>query len=111
MATTTRKSPRRWALLPGALLALAFCAPAAQAVRTQPVDDMWVVDSPRGVTSLIRSADLLYIGGDFGFVGPDTGGGAVIAPATGAPAEPLLKINGTVRAAVSDGEGGYFIGG
>ncbi len=58
----------------------------------------------------------LYIGGDFGYVGPATGSGV------GLPADPLQPrddrplagypaINGPVYAVVADGSGGWYVGG
>jgi len=74
-----------------------------------PNPDIWITDGP---VFAIASADgILYLGGSFSYVGPNTGSGVSITTATGAVMAPYLRINGTVSAAVSDGSGGWYIGG
>ena len=71
---------RNEAFVLGALLALHCCgnSPAlAQLVR----QDLYVVDG--WVNAFAESGGTLYIGGNFMQVGPATGGGGPIAPATG----------------------------
>ncbi len=54
----------------------------------------------------------VYIGGDFSVIGPQTGGGAEVAPDSGQvlPGSSIVQ-GGSVRASVSDGQGGWYIGG
>jgi len=58
----------------------------------------------------------LYLGGDFTYVGPATGGGIAIqadpaAPANDQPDYAYPSVNGDVLAVVPDGAGGWYIGG
>ena len=58
----------------------------------------------------------LYIGGDFTYVGPATGGGIAInadpaAPANDQPDYAYPAVNGVVHAVLPDGAGGWYIGG
>jgi hypothetical protein len=71
---------------------------------------MWVTNNP--VTNIVRSGNTIYIAGVFSQVGPYTGSGVILNQSDGKLAStPLLKINGTVYASVSDRRGGWFIGG
>jgi hypothetical protein len=63
------------------------------------------------VTAMARSGNTLYVGGAFSQVGPNTGSGIPLHYGRGAPAESYAKVNGEILAAVSDGSGGWFIGG
>jgi hypothetical protein len=80
-------------------------AALAQSVR----EDFYVTDG--GVEATALSGTTLYIGGNFGSVGPASGSGVPIDAATGAPVAGFPKVAGTVNAVVPDGTGGYFIGG
>jgi hypothetical protein len=52
----------------------------------------------------------VYLAGGFDYIGPTTGYGVAVNPATGARlAGP--KVDGVVRAAVPDGSGGWYLGG
>lgn len=53
----------------------------------------------------------LYLAGSFTSVGPNTGGGVPVDPSSGKPVPCFARVNGTVYASVSDGLGGWFIGG
>lgn len=59
-------------------------------------------DTDKGIT---------YIGGEFHYVGPNTGGFASVNIGTGQLSSPLFKVDGTVYACESDGAGGWYIGG
>ncbi|RME16975.1 MAG: hypothetical protein D6797_03460 [Bdellovibrio sp.] len=71
-------------------------------------------------TSLIAN-NTLYIGGAFTLIGKASGGGLVLDPkatasgestlAAGISLDTLPKVAGNVYASVSDGEGGWYIGG
>jgi hypothetical protein len=78
---------------------------AAQAVAS----DLWGVNGP--VSAIARIDNTLYIGGDFTTVGPCTGGGAPIDRRTGAPIAGFARVTGRVTAVLSDGAGGWFLGG
>ena len=72
-----------------------------------------VVDGPNGdVKAIARGADgTTYFGGTFTAWGPQTGGGASIATADGAVNRAFPYVLGIVYASVSDGAGGFYIGG
>jgi hypothetical protein len=83
-----------------------FVAPAiAQVVN----GDLWVTDGP--VNAIVLEGNTIYIGGDFRTVGPATGGGVILDPLTGMVIPQSPKVAGQVFAAVSDGSGGWYIGG
>ena len=69
----------------------------------------WVTNGP--VNAIVPAGDKVYIGGIFTYVGPYTGGGIPIDTSTGAPVTSFPKINGTVNAVCTDGNGGWFVGG
>ncbi len=100
----------------GALLATAAVVPAtAGAVLPQPPparplpSQAFVTNDT--VNALARSGDTLYLGGDFTRIGPPTGGGTVLDPATGLRAAQFPDVRGTAFAIVPDGAGGYYVGG
>jgi trimeric autotransporter adhesin len=63
------------------------------------------------VYTIVPVGDKIYIGGDFTQVGPYTGGGVPLNSSTGLPTAAFPKINGTVNAVCTDGNGGWFVGG
>jgi trimeric autotransporter adhesin len=67
---------------------------------------------PDGYVYAIAEVDgVVYIGGDFHYVGPETGPNAFLDSATGARDDSYPKANGRINAAISDGAGGLFVGG
>lgn len=70
-----------------------------------------VVNAP--VESIVYSLDgqTIYIGGSFTRVGPSFGNGAAISLSTGAGLLSYPKVYGEINAVVSDGYGGWYIGG
>jgi len=64
-----------------------------------------------GVGSIARIGNTLYIAGGFARVGPSSGGGVPLDPSSGAPLRPYASVAGEVYACISDGAGGWFIGG
>lgn len=98
-----------------AAMALAFVlllglANSASALNDYPRNDLWVTDGR--VNAVARSADTIYIGGQFSSVAPYTGAGAIVDPDTGALSSSFPVIKGAVvRCAVSDGAGGWYLGG
>lgn len=93
-----------------ALASMAWLLATASMTQAQALDpNLWVTDGR--VTTTAISGDRLYIAGTFNYVGPRTGGFAEInAPALSRLGRPP-EVNGSVRAMVSDGEGGWYIGG
>ena len=63
------------------------------------------------VDSVLPAGKVVYIGGAFSYVGPNTGSGVPLGLRSGSALARFPRINGTVRAVVSDGHGGYYIGG
>jgi hypothetical protein len=57
------------------------------------------------------SGNTLYIGGNFSRVGPATGGAVPIDASSGLPVAGFPKVVGTVQTIVSDGAGGWYLGG
>jgi hypothetical protein len=107
---------RRPAACVAGLLAIACLAPAsAHAVLPQPPPAR-PLPSPAFVTNddvnaLARSADTIFLGGNFTRIGPPTGGSVVLDPVTGLRATQFPDVRGTVFAIVPDGVGGYYVGG
>ncbi len=96
-----------------ALLGVARVAVAS--TPTQPFSS-WVTDG--NVDSLVQSGNTLYVGGSFGYLGPDTGGAVMLSPQTGAVLSPYTPLGpvtgqfaGAVSQSISDGAGGYYISG
>lgn len=84
-------------------------APAA--AFSQVVDtDLWGVGLAN-VTAVVRVENTLYVGGVFSLVGPNTGSGIPLGYGQGAATEGYAKVNGEILTVVSDGSGGWYIGG
>src|SRR4051812_46122659 len=106
----SRLITRRIAVI-GALLAL---APPADAAISSTPDDTFVTDGD--VNAVVRTADRIYLGGEFNHVGPLTGPWVGLSRSSGQvdatmPQVALLDGDAHVAAIVSDGEGGFYIGG
>ena len=72
-------------------------------------EDFWIPDGP--VNAIEQRGGEIFIGGDFHYVGPNTGGAATLSPDTGTLDERFPRVNGEVREIVQDGLGGWHIGG
>jgi hypothetical protein len=92
--------------LPALLFLMAHCAFAQQLDST-----MWVTD--QAVRAIARSGNALFLGGNFTYVGPNTGGGGAVRATNGklTSYDQIANVNGQVHAAVPDGQGGWYIGG
>ena len=98
-------------------LGLIVLLPPPQAAQAQPdlelseVPDAgtWVVDGY--VNAMATDGNVMYIGGGFSRVGPNTGCGVIFDAANDVPLPPFLRINSDVYASASDGSGGWYIGG
>ena len=88
---------------------LLVAALAARAALAQHADPAFPVVDGRVYTSATYS-NVLFVGGQFQRVGPNTGSFACVDFATGA-ALPYARIDGTVHTIASDSEGGWFVGG
>ncbi|HEY6886971.1 MAG TPA: hypothetical protein VI300_04300, partial [Solirubrobacter sp.] len=101
--------PRARSLLIAALLALAgpSVAAAEQPLPDTPDADVWTTDGP--VRSIATVGETTYLGGVFNYIGPPTGAAAKLDAA--GQATPLGPVRGYIRAAISDGHGGVYLGG
>lgn len=88
------------------ILAVLGVSPA-QAQVVQP--DFWGTNGE--VTSIARVGNTVYLAGLFTSVGPATGGAVPIDRLSGATTTHFPRVNGIVRAVISDGAGGWFVGG
>jgi hypothetical protein len=89
------------------LVAAAFPFRPVLATAT-PKADFWITNGP--VYSTVLSGASLYVGGNFTYVGPDTGPGVTLNTVSGAP-DNFPIIEGQVLAAAPDGSGGWYVGG
>ena len=74
-------------------------------------EDFWVTDREVIATALDEENDRLYIGGNFSYVGPSTGGAVPVDWSTGKPISSFPKVDGTVYDILEDNNGGWYIGG
>ncbi len=106
--------PRFIPALSCVLLLWLVLAGQALALNDYPRNELWVTNGT--VFAVERSADRIYLGGNFTSVAPFTGAALLLDVATGERDPRLAKIKGTwlntvVHAAVSDGSGGWYLGG
>ncbi len=64
-----------------------------------------------GVGAIARSGDRLVVGGNFSYIGQNTGPLALVDPTDGSLAARLPYVRGTVSVVIPDGAGGFYIGG
>jgi len=96
------------------LLLTLLLASFSLAAAPLPRSDLWVANGTVYATALDEgnsSSKTLYIGGNFDYVGPRTGTGVAINATTATLVANMPEINGPVYAVVSDGSGGWFVGG
>jgi trimeric autotransporter adhesin len=86
----------------------AGAVPPAEA-RLTPVPGAFVTDGP--VNAMASLGNRVVLGGGFETIGPATGPGVAVSPASGAPGPVQAFVVGTVSAAIPDGTGAFFIGG
>ncbi len=76
------------------------------------VSPMSVTPVASPVRAITTSSERAYVTGDFTHLGTHTGGWAVLDETTGVARPPFAGlVNGSIRSAVSDGSGGWYIGG
>lgn len=105
-ARTTRLLHAAWTLAGVLAFALAGAGPATSQVIRQ---DLPITNGTVNATAIVGTT--LYMGGAFTAVGPTTGPGVPIDAGTGAAISGFPRLDGQVNAVVSDGSGGWFIGG
>lgn len=95
------------------VLAVLSCALlAVPAVAVELRDEAWVTNGPVHASAVSPDRTILYLGGEFTYLGPVSGGAAALdAGGTGVADFGFPRVNGPVHAAVADGSGGWFIGG
>ena len=105
----SRPSARRpcWHCAVAAALATLACAGTARSQVLQ--DAFWAPNGP--VEAAILSGNTLYLGGGFSYVGPQTGGSALVSATDGTPVTGFPRVLGSVLAAAPDGSGGWYVGG
>lgn len=74
-----------------------------------PDANAWITNG--NVNSVVYSNEKVYLGGDFTHVGPAVPYGTTLNTTTGLPNMSYAAPNGTVRAVLADGNGGWYIGG
>lgn len=90
------------------LLVLGVAIPsAAQEVDTTT----WVLRPGSTALAVAREGNTIYLGGNFRFIGPSSGGGVPCDFVTGEPRTGFPAVVGRVNAVVGDGHGGWFLGG
>jgi trimeric autotransporter adhesin len=92
-----------------AALTLATAALAPRPAAAQVADPNFPIVLGRVYASAIDGGTL-YLGGQFDYIGPNTGSFACLDATTGLPL-PSARVDGTVSAIVADGHGGYYLGG
>src|SRR4051794_94863 len=80
---------------------------ATGAAVAQPAG--WVPDGPVLTSALVGNT--IYIGGQFRYIGPITGGFAVLDQATAYSVANAPVVDGSITAMTPDGTGGWYIGG
>lgn len=71
--------------------------------------DFWVTDGT--VFTVAYDDDNVYIGGTFDYVGPSTGGAGGLSAQSGEATQAWPAVQGSVSVTISDGAGGWYIGG
>jgi hypothetical protein len=103
------KSSKSFFTFAALLMALQQSMTHAFAQPSTPRDSTWITNAP--VHAVAYSKGLTYIGGDFTYVGPNTGYGAALSTTTGAPDLKFPKVNGAIDVVTADGADGWYIGG
>ncbi len=88
---------------------LALCGLGVRSFAQTLLHGHWVTDS--SVYDAVRDGKLLYLGGAFTYLGPNTGALARVHSTTGKATPGLPPVHGTVRALVTDSAGGLIVGG
>jgi hypothetical protein len=103
------KSPRVFFKFAALFITLQQSMIHAFAQPSTPRDSTWITNG--NVNAVAYSKGLTYIGGDFTFVGPNTGCGAALSTTTGAPDIKFPRVNGPIYVVTPDGADGWYIGG
>lgn len=91
-----------------ALLALALHLPRATSAQV-PDTSLWVANGD--IWAATRIGNTLYVGGSFSRIAPATGCAVPFDAGTAQPQQPFVRVPGNVNVVVSDGAGGWYLGG
>ena len=88
---------------------IAWAASSSAPLSETPNPNTWVTDG--AVHAIARTPCANYIGGNFKYVGPYTGSGALVNATTGELGPPFPHFDGIIYAVCPDMTGGWFVGG
>src|SRR5690348_13158517 len=91
------------------LLLVLGCGTSAHAAVSVPVPDMVKADGT--IASLTRAGGRVILRGAFSHIGTYTGGAVGLDPDSGARDPRFARLDGQVSDAISDGKGGWYVGG
>jgi len=102
------------------LMCLSLLFNVALKAAAVPLDDVWQPNGPVYTVEMVRGdgANSAFIGGDFTYVGPDSGNATAVStsgPTQGSPvfSNRFLKgeVDGAVFVTIPSGNGGWYVGG
>jgi hypothetical protein len=77
-------------------------------VPSSPNENIWFTDNK--VKTITVDGDYTYIGGNFNYVGPNTGAGVKITTTSPLPSTSFPKVKGgNISCVISDGSGGWYL--
>jgi len=100
-------------ILIAAYIAVILLSPLLSAAQTVD-ENLWVTNRAKNIISIARDVvrNRVFIGGDFTWVGPNTGYGTAFNMGTGGERyRDMPRPNNVVNAAISDNDNGWYIGG
>ena len=89
-----------------ALVLACWCAPAEGQIADP---DLWGTNG--NVLGIARSGNTIYVAGNFNRVGPNTGSFVPVDRVSGDVSGSFPRVAGVLKAAIPDGEGGWFLAG
>lgn len=92
------------------LAGLAF-SNAVLAQFTEPRPEWWITNGTVRAVAVDTASGTVALGGSFSYAGPNNPFGAEIDLTTGLVRADRPRVNGVVNTAISDGAGGWYIGG
>lgn len=90
-------------------IGLIYPCPSTAQPASEPLRHFWRTDGP--VNTVLVHSNRVYLGGQFTYVGPWTGGAGLLNTNTAAAVRGFPEVSGSLMAALPDGSGGWFIGG
>ena len=82
----------------------------AYSQNTAVVQEHWL-SANGGVNTVVQEGSTVYLGGTFTYIGYLVSNGAAVNTSTGLPNMDYVQPNGKVNKVISDGAGGWYIGG